>query len=365
MEILGPTILNIVLKAAAALTVLGILLLGVIVLIRWSTDRSRRHRGEFRKEAKPIVMEFLSGTATKEDALEMLNEDPAEALELLVETGNAQPPEGRNRVRILCAALPFEEEQLDLLESRRWETRRRAAERLGFVGGTASIGPLKVALGDGILAVREAAARSLVAMGRTDAVESIVLALDVPGEMAERRAAEVVAALGEGAVDPLVGILEQEGVKYSTTSVKIVIRALGLLRAREAVPVLLTLLKNNEFTIRLNSVRALGLIGDSSAIPEIAELAEDLPWEVRNVSVQALGRLQAVERIPLLVRALGDPSWWVRFSSAQALYALGEPGLRALQKSMTEHADRYARDMSRQILQEHRLLETKPSPSTI
>lgn len=365
MEILSPTILKIAIQVAVALTLLSVLLLGAIVLIRWSTDRRHRHSAEFRKEAKPFVAGFLAGTTTKDDALEVLNEDPEEALELLVETGNAQPPEGRSRIRSLCAALPFEEEQLDLIESRHWETRRRAAERLGYVGGTASIGALKAALGDGILAVREAAARSLVAMGRTDAVESIVLALDVPGEMAERRAAEVLAALGDGAVDPLVGMLGQQGVKYSTTSVKIVIRALGLLRSREAVPVLLALLKNNEFTIRLNSVRALGLIGDSSSIPEIAELAEDLPWEVRNVAMQALGRLQAVERIPLLVRALGDPSWWVRFSSAQALYALGEPGLRALQKAMTEHADRYARDISRQILQEHRLLESNPTPSAL
>ena len=365
MEILSPTILNIVIQAAVALTLLSMILLGVIVLIRWGTDKRYRHSAEFRKEAKPLVMGFLSGTTSKEEALDILNEDPKEALEFLVETGNAQPLEGRNRIRLLCAAFPFEEEQLDLLESRRWETRRSAAERLGSVGGTAAIGPLKSALSDGVLAVRDAAARSLVAMGRTDVVESIVLALDVPGEMAERRAAEVIAALGDGAVDPLVMMLEQQGVKYSMTSVKIVIRALGLLRAKEAVPALLTLLKNKEFTIRLNGVRALGLIGDSSVIPEIAELAEDLPWEVRNVAVQALGRLQAVERIPLMVRALGDPSWWVRFTSAQALYALGEPGLRALQKAMTEHADRYARDISRQILQEHRLLQSNPIPSAL
>lgn len=365
MEILSPTILDVVVQVVVALSVLSFLMLAGIVAIRWNTDRRQRRSSGFRKDVRPLVMDFIAGTCTKEDALEMLQADPKEALELLVETGNHQTGEGRNRVRILCSALPFEEEQLDLLESRHWETRRRAAERLGFVGGTASVGPLKTALADGILAVREAAARSLAAMGRIDAVESIVLALDVPGEMAERRAAEVLASMGEGVVDPLVAMLEQQGMKYSDTSMKIAIRTLGLLRSREAVPALLAFLKNKEFTIRLNSVRALGLIGDSSAIPEIAEMAEDLPWEVRNVAVQALGRLQAVERIPLLVGALGDPSWWVRFSAAQALYALGEPGLAALQKSMREHADRYARDISRQILQEHRLLESNSPASAI
>lgn len=365
MEILSPTIIKIVIQAAISLSLMSVILLGIIVAIRWGTDRRDRRSIEFRREAKPLVMGYLAGTTDKEEVLEILNEDLQESLELLVETANTQAVEGRSRIRSLCGSLPFEEEQLDLLESRQWELRRRGAERLGFVGGTASVGPLKTALSDGILAVREAAARSLAAMGRVDAVESIVLALDVPGEMAERRAAEVLSSMGDGVIDSLVAILEQRGAKYSKTSVNIVIRTLGLLRAREAVPALLAFLKNKEFTVRLNSARALGLIGDASVIPEIAELAEDLPWEVRNVAVQALGRLQAVERIPLMVQMLGDPSWWVRFSSAQALYALGEPGLRALQKSMREHADRYARDISRQILQEHRLLENNPASTAI
>ena len=365
MEILSPTIFKIVVQLALLLTVFSLVLLGVIVAIRWRTDLHQRRSEDFRKEARPLVSGFLVGDIPKEEVQDVLKEDMGEALELLVETANSLQGEERSRVRLLCAAFPFEEEQLDLIENRHWETRCRAAERLGFVGGTASVGPLKAALADSVLAVREAAARALVAMGRTDAVESIVLAMDVPGEMAERRAAEVVAGLGAGATDALVRMLEQQGIKYSTTSLKIAIRALGLLRAKEAVPAFLAFLKSTEFTIRLNSVRALGLVGDSSAIPEIAALAEDLPWEVRNVAVQALGRLGAVECIPLLVRSLGDPSWWVRFSAAQALYALGEPGLRALQKAMLEHTDRYARDMSRQILQEHRLLESNPSPSAI
>lgn len=365
MEILSPTIIKIVIQAAIALTFISLLLLGIIIAIRWGTDRKQRTSSDYRKEAKPFVMGFITGKITKEESLEVLKENLKEGLELLLEIRNSLSEEERKRVRILCAALPFEEEQLDLLESRHWENRRRAAESLGYVGGTASVAPLKAALSDGILIVREAAARALVAMGCVDAVESIVLALDAPGEMAERRAAEVVTVLGDGAVDPLLSMLDQKGVKYTPTSIKIVIRALGSLRASEAVPALVRLLKNSEFTIRLNSVRALGLIGDASVIPEIAELAEDLPWEVRNVSVQALGRLQATERIPLLVQALGDPSWWVRFSAAQALYALGEPGLRELQKSMSAHSDRYARDMSRQILQEHRLLERNSIPSAL
>jgi HEAT repeat protein len=69
--------------------------------------------------------------------------------------------------------------------------------------------------------------------------------------------------------------------------------------------------------------------------------------------MQALGRLHSDRHLDLLVRALHDSSWWVRFSAAQALWQLGDVGRAALTSAMTGDTDRYARDMSRQILEEH------------
>jgi HEAT repeat protein len=69
--------------------------------------------------------------------------------------------------------------------------------------------------------------------------------------------------------------------------------------------------------------------------------------------MQALGRMGALEHIPLLLQGLSDPAWWVRFSSAKALYATGPAGVDALMDATEHHADRYGREVSRQILQEH------------
>ena len=115
----------------------------------------------------------------------------------------------------------------------------------------------------------------------------------------------------------------------------------------------MALLGHPEFRVRLNAVRSLGQIGDHTDTGPIAQLAKDPAWEVRNVVMQALGKLHATRHIGLIEEAMRDSSWWVRFSAAQALWALGGPGREALNTTMTASTDRFARDMSRQVLEEH------------
>jgi hypothetical protein len=51
--------------------------------------------------------------------------------------------------------------------------------------------------------------------------------------------------------------------------------------------------------------------------------------------------------------SLADPAWWVRHNAAQALYDIGERGIALLHAASDHHADRFARDISRQVLEEH------------
>jgi HEAT repeat protein len=88
-------------------------------------------------------------------------------------------------------------------------------------------------------------------------------------------------------------------------------------------------------------------------MPDIAKLADDPAWEVRNMVMQAAGKLRYVDFAPALSKALADPAWWVRFSAAQSLFLLGESGIRSLRDATTGATDRYASDMSRQVLEEH------------
>lgn len=356
MGILGPEILRIAVNLSILLTAFSIVLLAIIVVIRLNAERRARHTARFRHRVEPLVAGFVTGRVRPEEILPEVKRDPDEALGLLMEVSERLQQADRPKLQPIFAALPVRGDLRQDLCSRNWEKRLPAAERLGYLGDHGTVDDLVAALKDEVLVVRFAAARSLVSLRSADAIEQILLAFDVPGELNERRTAEILHEMGEDAITPLVAVLQDGSGKYSESVINVAARVLGMFRAPAAVIPLKNLLTSKEFRVRLNAVRSLGALGDRTVIPDIAALAEDPSWEVRNVVMQAIGKLRGTDQIPLLVRALGDEAWWVRFSAAQALFSLGDPGLQALRQAARDAADRYARDISRQVLEEHGVL---------
>jgi HEAT repeat protein len=363
MEILSPQFLKIVFYIAAAFTVLSFLQLLLIIFLRWLTDRRLLRAMTFRKRAQRVVSAYQAHTIKIDEVTRVLKENPPEALGFLMNVSDYLPPKQRPLLAPLFQAMPFAEKELRGIEHRHWEVRRNAAERLGYFGDASIVPALEKLLHDETLEVRFAAARALVRLGDIRAMEQVLQALDIPGEMVQRRVAEILFDLGAPAIEPLLAILETRAEQFSENARTVMVRLLGMLHAREAVPTLTRLLKDPDVSLRVNAVRSLATIGDRTCIPAICEHVKDEAWEVRTSVMHALGRLQATEKIPGIVEAMGDPVWWVRFASAQALYSLGKPGIQALQNGMQDHADRYAREMCRQILQEHKIQDSPlPSP---
>jgi len=348
-------LLTIVLYTAGILTLLSILLLGVTIALRIDTDRNLRREAAFRSHAKPILRSFLSGEATLEMTRAVLGKDPHAAIRVLLEESDTLGEKGREKLLPLLSGMPVGQKMLDRLRSRSWEKRLRSAEYLGYLGDDTSLPALMTALRDEVLAVRFAAATSLARLGCHDAVEPILQALDAPGEVSQRRVAEVIQILGARASDPILVILQRPTA--NETSLGIAARVAGSLRLHRAIDPLRHLLGHESPNVRLNAVRSLASIGDHSVSAAIAALGEDPSWEVRSSVMQALGRLAAGGQIPLLLQGLSDQEWWVRLNAAEALHALGDPGITALRDAIDHHVDAYGRDMSRQVLQQHGILQ--------
>ena len=359
MEILSPEFINVALRVSLVLGTLSIVTLAAIVAVRIGAGGRIKRTANFRQHAEPLVTSFLAGRTAEDDTVRELLGNPDEAFALLMEIADRLEPAERARLHPLFAGLPCAKSVRSELKSPRWETRLHAAESVGYIGDREAVPLLIDALHDDFLAVRFAAARSLAALGDPSHVEPILLAFDVPGEMNQRRVAEVIYAFGPPAAAPLLEVLSGSTWKFSDTALGTAIRILGMLRTRDAVAPVMAQLDSYEFRIRLNAVRTLGLLGDRSAIPAIANMANDTSWEVRNVVMQALGKLHAEQCIPLLTAALADDSWWVRYSAGTALYSLGAAGIDALREAMNSSPDRFARDASRQILEEQRVIESK------
>lgn len=353
MEILSPSIIRLALDTAVILAVLSLALLAVIVVVRWHAERSEQRTAAFRRRAQPEITAYLEQRRGLPPVVKVLQTEPTRALDLLMEISAGLEPDARAPLRALFTALPVRARELAALQSSRWPRRLHAAERLGYLGDGVAVAGLLDALHDPVLDVRFTAARSLALHGETRAIAPIILAFDIPGDMNQRRVAETLLDFGSDAVQPLLEILANRENYYSDNAINVAARVLGLLRARAAVTPLTNLLDHADFRVRLNAVRSLGLIGDPSASTAVAGLAGDYQWEVRNAVMQALGRLGGTRHLGEITAGLRDESWWVRFSAAQALWQLGQPGREALTAAMTRSPDRYARDMSRQILEEH------------
>ncbi|MFZ4387034.1 MAG: HEAT repeat domain-containing protein, partial [Chthoniobacterales bacterium] len=240
------------------------------------------------------------------------------------------------------------------LKGNLWQNRLHAAVRLGYFGDDVALPALMTALRDDVVAVRFAAARSLCQLACTEAVEPIIRSLDVPGEVSQRRVAEILFILGAQANEAILEILKS--ASYNDASLSIAARVAGLLRAELAVPPLQNLLTHQVPNVRLNAVRSLASIGDHATIPSIASLSGDSSWEVRSSVMAALGRLHATAQIPLLLQGLSDQEWWVRHNAGASLIQLGDQGIKALRNAVEHHADAYGRDVSRQILQQQGFL---------
>ncbi|PQJ29917.1 hypothetical protein BSZ32_16465 [Rubritalea profundi] len=359
MEILGPNFIPIVLNIALALSVLSLVLLLYITVEHWMIDRRQQHNSTFGKAIIPLIWRFLRGEATEETAIKAMQEDPTEALSLLIHLAHELESSSRPRLQPLFTGLIFIDEEIDALKSNQLKRRLLATERLGFLNNEASTAALLDALEDKIPAIRLCAARSLAIQGKTEAIKPILQALDLPNELDNRREAEAISDYGPSAVPTLLTMLESPIGKYSANAIIVAARVLGMLRTSEAVQPLIRLLKNPQESVRLCAARALGEIGDPAAISPVAALANDPAWRVRKKAMKAIGKLHADRQIPMLSNALSDSSWWVRFSAAQALHSLGQVGITELQKVMKNTSDEHAREICCEVLEEHMILDTK------
>lgn len=136
---------------------------------------------------------------------------------------------------------------------------------------------------------------------------------------------------------------------------------LGLAEMADAVVPRIT---HHEREIRAAALRALSRF---PRVPTVARdaiviaLNDDTEF-VRIQAARAASRLPQRMAIPLLYRSIGDPSWWVRRASAEALLRLGPKGAAALRRASRRHADRFARDMSAQVLVDAGLEVVRPGP---
>jgi len=343
---------SLALYATVILGTVVVVLSAYAVLTRWQSDRRQTRAAQLRPRMHEAVEAFLDGRALISEAERELDADPRLGLGILFGVASVRSREEQMRLRPLAERMDFQAQALHALTRRNPALRARAAVQLGYLGNEAAVPALLAALHDEQLDVRLGAAQALVQMRHAAAVGPILHALALPGRWPLQRATELLYGFGPPAVQPLRQLLADRDRLLAPAMQAVALNVLGMLGAREAAPEVLGWLEHAEPELRVAAVRALGGMADPSTGAALARALRDDAWEVRSMAAKALGQLRQRSAIAALDAALADPVWWVRYNAAQALAELGADGLDALRRAMTTQDDAFARDISRQMLEE-------------
>lgn len=202
--------------------------------------------------------------------------------------------------------------------------RRAAASALGAVGGAAAAHALLAVLGDG--RIGGAVARAVARLPEPP-VQELLSILPGDGDTAQRSGAALALGLLEctEAVPPLLAALNgKEAPRLRTAAAD----ALGTLRHRPAAERLAALAGDEEQpgTLRARALHALGLIGARESLPVLLAAVRDPSEAVRLQAVQALGGFPVAEAAQALgtVAAL-DANLHVARAAVEALGRVGAP----------------------------------------
>jgi hypothetical protein len=104
------------------------------------------------------------------------------------------------------------------------------------------------------------------------------------------------------------------------------IKALGELKERSSLDLLLKGAGDEHGNVRVAAVRALATLGHQESIPPLIAALRDPEWYVRAAAAQALGKMQGHLSVADLVHAVNDEDESVR---AAAVWALGRAGIES------------------------------------
>lgn len=322
-----------------------------VLVSRFVADRMRAYRNRARIRMQECLRQALLRAVPDATTLDVLSSDRRVALDALVETSSALPTAARSQLLPLFRQLGLVDQALARLHHHRWSQRLQAVNHLGFMADPSVVPALLRSLNDEMLDVRLAAGRALAQLRAPGAVERILHALAVRGDLPLKLAADVLTEYGDAAVQPLIQFLRDREVGTDIPAATVAATVLGLSRQQDAVPALVELLADTETELRVNAARALGLVGGRRAVAGLCAHGTDPVWQVRSAVAQALGRAGDPAVVPTLAALLPDPAWWVRWNAALALSRLGEAGREALVRARGDHVDRFARDISREVLE--------------
>ena len=237
----------------------------------------------------------------------------------------------------LMGQLGYLDDAVTALLSRHRAARRQAAEMLALVGAGSTVPGLTVGLGDPDPLVRTLCARTLAQTGTQDVLPEVAATAEHDIQEVPGAAAAVVLALGRHHPAALVQLLRADALEPVRV---IAVQVAGRLRLADLAPSLCACLRGGD-DLAADAAEGLGLIGDIESVGALRDMARDhgRAPPARIAAARALGSIGDPGSVPLLESLLRADDWSMRAAAAHALGWLGEPGEAALHRAAAGRPD--------------------------
>ena len=176
------------------------------------------------------------------------------------------------------------------------QVQETAASILATIADEQVLEPLLSALLNPNWIVRMSAAKGLTRIKDPRSVNTLILLLQDKVPAVREEAGRTIQAIGEASIPPLLNGLQDPNWRVRLRAIE----ALSLLKPQVAVAPLMNIVANDPDTaVRQDAVRALGQIGDAHALPLLLDSLTTPSLQIK--AIEALGNLRAVEALPHLI----------------------------------------------------------------
>jgi HEAT repeat protein len=218
------------------------------------------------------------------------------------------------------------------------QVQEAAASILANIADEQVYEPLLSALLNPNWIVRTSAAKGLSRLQDPRSIETLIVVLQDKVPAVREEACRAIQAIGEASIPPLLKRLQDPNWRVRLRAVE----ALSLLKPQAAVAPLMNLVANDtDSAVRQDAVRALGQIGDAHAIPLLLDSLTTPSLQLK--AIEALGNLRAVEALPplmALVRSLPADAYEDRMEGCtDPQYKQELPPLEAAVKALANIGD--------------------------
>ncbi len=245
-------------------------------------------------------------------------------------------------------SMGFVEEELNMLQSRKWWVRAQAARNAGLMRARKSITALTAALEDKHPDVRHQAMQALIKLVGVDAIGTILRLSRNISQWTAIELSVIVAGFKEEAVPHLIGALESRDQSVVLFSIDM-LAEIGFVTAVD--PVMNIIRTSGDVKIRTRATKALGRLGDARAKHLLMELLLHRNAAIRLSALEALGKTGGPDIVEMLEPYLATDDWEERLTAARALATTGLKGIKIIQ-DFEKKSEGEAADLARQVMEE-------------